>query len=385
MNIVYLSPNFPPNYYQFLLGLRNLGVNVFGVGEENYEDISNELKYSLTEYYKVESMEDYDQLLRAVAFFTHKYGKIDRVFSLNEYWLEKEAMLRTDFNITGIKTDTIQTIKCKSKMKEKYIEAGVPVARGEVVHSVEQARKFIKKVGFPIVIKPDNGVGAANTFKISNDKDLESVFNRTQNNDLIMEEYIDGDLYSFDGLVDRDGKIVFCTSHYFGVGIMQAVNEKRDLFCYSLREIPADLKEAGEKTLKVFNAKETFFHLEYFRDYKSKKIVALEVNMRPPGGFVTDMFNFANDINIYQEWANVVVNNKFYSKYDRKYHCSFMGRRRGHKYSHSNDEIFSRYGKHIVMDTPMPEVFSGAMGNYAYLARHQDLQKILEIAQFVLE
>lgn len=367
------------------MGLRNLGVNVFGVGEENYEDISNELKYSLTEYYKVESMEDYDQLLRAVAFFTHKYGKIDRVFSLNEYWLEKEAMLRTDFNITGIKTDTIQTIKCKSKMKEKYIEAGVPVARGEVVHSVEQARKFIKKVGFPIVIKPDNGVGAANTFKISNDKDLESVFNRTQNNDLIMEEYIDGDLYSFDGLVDRDGKIVFCTSHYFGVGIMQAVNEKRDLFCYSLREIPADLKEAGEKTLKVFNAKETFFHLEYFRDYKSKKIVALEVNMRPPGGFVTDMFNFANDINIYQEWANVVVNNKFYSKYDRKYHCSFMGRRRGHKYSHSNDEIFSRYGKHIVMDTPMPEVFSGAMGNYAYLARHQDLQKILEIAQFVLE
>ncbi|MEI6093824.1 MAG: ATP-grasp domain-containing protein, partial [bacterium] len=273
MNVVYLSPNFPPNYYQFILGLKNLGVNVFGIGEESYEDVSNELKYSLTEYYKVGSLEDYDQLLRAVAFFTHRYGKIDRVFSLNEYWLEKESMLRTDFNITGIKSDSIQVIKCKSKMKEKFISAGVAVARGEVVHDLEQAQQFIKKVGFPVVIKPDNGVGASNTFKINDPNELDSIFKRKYNNELIMEEFIDGDLYSFDGLLDKEGQIVFYTAHYYDTGIMQAVNEKKDLFCYSLREIPEDLKDAGEKTLKAFNVKETFFHLEYFRSKINNKIV----------------------------------------------------------------------------------------------------------------
>ncbi|MEI6080643.1 MAG: carboxylate--amine ligase, partial [bacterium] len=196
--------------------------------------------------------------------------------------------------------------------------------------------------------------------------------------------YIDGDLYSFDGLADRDGKPVFYTSHFFSTGIMHSVNESHDLFYYSLRDIPEDLKDAGLKTLKAFNARETFFHLEYFRTKKDKKIVALEVNMRPPGALTTDMFNFANDIDIYQEWANVVVNNRFDSKYDRKYHCCYIGRKYVNNYKHSRQEIFEKYGKYIVADTVIPDVFSAAIGNYAYIARHQDLNKILEIAKFIL-
>ena len=59
-----------------------------------------ELKESLDEYYKVGSLENYDEVYRAVAFFAFKYGKIDWLESNNEYWLEQDARLRTDFNIT---------------------------------------------------------------------------------------------------------------------------------------------------------------------------------------------------------------------------------------------------------------------------------------------
>jgi biotin carboxylase len=385
MNVVYISPQFPPNYCQFIIGLKNLGVNVLGLGDAPYEYISNDLKNSLTEYYHVDNMEDYDQLLRAVAFFTHKYGKIDRICSLTEYWLEKEAMLRTDFNVFGVKADEIHDIKCKSKMKKKFREAGVAVAEGEVIHDIKQARALIAKVGFPVIVKPDNGVGAANTFKISNDAELEDFFKRKGGYEYIMEEFIDGDLYSFDGLTDRDGKPVFYMSHFFSTGIMQSVNHGHDLFYYSLRNIPEDLKDAGFKTLKAFNARETFFHLEYFRRKKDNKLVALEVNMRPPGGLTTDMFNFANDMNIYQEWANVVVNNKFQAKYDRKYHCCYIGRKYANNYIHTRHDILEKYGKNIVMDTVIPDVFSAAIGNYAYVARHAELAKILEIAKYILE
>jgi biotin carboxylase len=385
MNLVYLSPNFPPNYYQFSLGLMDLGVTVLGIGDAPYEQLSNELKYALTEYYKVDSLESYDQLLRAVAFFTHKYGKIDRICSHNEYWLEKEAMLRTDFNVQGIKSDEIYTIKCKSKMKQKFIEAGVNVAEGKIVHSIAQSKAFIKKVGYPVIAKPDNGVGAISTFKIHDDDELEDFFNNKGNYEYIMEEYIDGDLYSFDGLTDRDGKPVFYTSHLFNTGVMQSVNQGQDFYYYSLREIPKDLEIAGLSTLKAFKTKESFFHIEFFRRKKDSKIVALEVNMRPPGGLTTDMFNFANDINIYQEWANIVVNNKFTASYYRKYHCCYIGRKYINRYIHSRDEIMAKYGEFIVMESDIPDVASAAIGNYAFLARSQDLNKIKEITTYILE
>ena len=60
-------------------------------------------------------MHQYDELLRALGYFTHHYGKIDRLDSLNEYWLETEAQLRTDFNIPGLKTDDMPRIKRKSR------------------------------------------------------------------------------------------------------------------------------------------------------------------------------------------------------------------------------------------------------------------------------
>ena len=43
----------------------------------------------------------------ACAFFTERFGKIDRIDSLNEYWLETEARLRTEFGVYGVQNDTI--------------------------------------------------------------------------------------------------------------------------------------------------------------------------------------------------------------------------------------------------------------------------------------
>ena len=110
-NVVFISPNFPTNYWQFCRELRNNGLNVLGVGDQLYDDLLPELRASLTEYYKVSSLENYDEVYRAVAFFIHKYGRIDWLESNNEYWLEKDAALRTDFHITsGFQTEDMPRI-----------------------------------------------------------------------------------------------------------------------------------------------------------------------------------------------------------------------------------------------------------------------------------
>lgn len=94
MNYIFISPHFPDNYKYFVISLAELGLNVLAVGSEAYDNLDNELKNSLTEYYKVQDMEDYDQVLRACGYFTFKYGKIDRIESHNEHWLEQDARLK---------------------------------------------------------------------------------------------------------------------------------------------------------------------------------------------------------------------------------------------------------------------------------------------------
>jgi hypothetical protein len=383
MNFVFFSPHFPPNYYQFCVNLKLLGVTVLGLADEPYETLRAELKEALTEYYRVNDMHKYDELLRALGYFTHRFGKIDRLESLNEYWLETDARLRTDFNVFGLKTDDMPRIKRKSKMKETFKQAGIPVAHGKVVQTIADAKRLIKQTGYPVVAKPDIGVGAAKTYKIHNLQELERFFSEKPKADYIMEEFVDGAICSFDGLTDRDGNLVFYTSHQFNQGIMETVNNDSLIYYYSLREIPQDLESAGRAVLHAFDVRERFFHFEFFRRNSDNQIVALEVNMRPPGGMTTDMFNYANDINIYLEWANVIVHHRFTADYSRKYHTCYVGRKLNRNYTHSHEQILATFGYQVVHHEQVNGIFSAALGDYGYLIRSPELAEIYEIVDYI--
>ena len=182
MNFIFVSPHFPKTYWNFCDRLHRNGVNVLGIGDAPFDEIPWELKQCLTEYYRVNDLGNYDEMLRAVAYFTFHYGKIDWIESNNEYWLEMDAQLRTDFNInTGAKNDFIERIKYKSKMKESYIAAGVPVARYHIVSTLAEARAFIKEVGYPVIVKPDNGCGAEATYKLRNFTELKEFYAEPHN------------------------------------------------------------------------------------------------------------------------------------------------------------------------------------------------------------
>ena len=146
-NFIFISPNFPTNYWKFCRELKNNGLRVLGIGDQPYGDLMGELVSSLDEYYKVSSLENYDEVYRAVAWFISKYGRIDWLESNNEYWLERDAMLRTDFNIqSGWQVSDLGRIKYKSGMKEYYQAAGVRTARYHIVDNFEGCKAFIDQV-----------------------------------------------------------------------------------------------------------------------------------------------------------------------------------------------------------------------------------------------
>ena len=186
-NFIFISPNFPMTYWKFCRELKNNGLRVLGIGDSPYDDLLQELRDSLDEYYKVSSLENYDEVFKAVAFFTYKYGKIDWLESNNEYWLMRDAALRTEFNITtGPKLDEMDKIKFKSCMKEYYAKAGIPTARYHLVEGLEDALEFAHTVGYPVVVKPDSGVGASNTYKLQSDEDVQWFISNKDDAEYIM-------------------------------------------------------------------------------------------------------------------------------------------------------------------------------------------------------
>lgn len=384
MNIVYLSPHFPYRYHRFCQNLKNLGARVLGIGDVPEGQLEAEVRAALTEYYPVADMHDYDALVRACGYFTHRYGKIDRFESLNEYWLYTEARIRDDFNMFGVRGGQIGDIRRKSRMKEKFRSAGIPVAGGRVVHNLEEAKRLAGEIGYPMVAKPDAGVGALDTFRLDNHGDLERFFLQKPDIDYILEEFVSGTIHSFDGLADREGRLVFTTAHRYSQGVMETVNERRHIYYHSLREIPPELERLGRTAVRAFDVKERFFHIEFF-ETEPGKFVSLEVNMRPPGGFTTDMFNYACDIDIYRAWAEVVVRGTAELDFARKYHCCYASRVDHRSYRHTHEEILRRYGNYIVDVDAVPGVFSSALGNMGYIFRSAHPADIERIAAFIHE
>lgn len=376
-NFIFISPNFPTNYWLFCRELKKNGMNVLGIGDQPYDELTEDLKASLNEYYKVDSLENDDQVYRAVAFLAYKHGRIDWLESNNEYWLERDARLRTDFNITtGFQASDIPHIKYKSKMKEYYKKAGIPVARYHLVDDPEGCLEFARKVGYPIVAKPDNGVGASHTFKIENDEEMARFFElKWPDTPYIMEEFVNGEVNSYDAIIDSKGEPMFETGNVTPMSIMDIVNNRDNSIYYILKNLPNDTRLAGRATVKSFGVKSRFVHFEFFRLTKDQEglgkkgdIVALEVNMRPCGGFTPDMIDFAHSTDVYKIWADMVAFDRSTMPIGQHAYCAFAGRRDGKDFVMSHKDILEKYGPNIKMMDRLPDVLADAMGNQMYVA-----------------
>lgn len=383
LNFVMISPHFPTNFETFAVRLRENGFNTLGIADTPYDQLSENLRNALTEYYRVDNMEDYDQVYRALGYFAHKYGRIDRIESHNEYWLELDAKLRTDFNVFGYKNEDMKSIKTKSKMKEIFRQTGLKVAKGRVFESDEDARKLAHELHYPVIIKPNSGVGASDTYKIKNAQELENFFShKNPNVEYIMEEFIDGDIVTFDGLTDRDGNIVFYSSLEYSEAVLDTVEKDGDMFYYVPREISPKLVELGKQCVKAFNVKERFFHFEFFRVKKTNELLPLEINCRPPGGLTIDMWNYANDFDVFNEYAHIVKDNQFHAQISHPWNVVYISRKANQHYAHSIAEVCEKFPHNIISVQQVPGVFAKIMGEEGILARTPSLEQMREIIQF---
>lgn len=381
MNFVLISPHHPENFQLFASALRSRGANVLGIADEPYESLSSRTREALTEYYRVDNLEDYQQVYQAVAYFAHHYGKIDRIESHNEFWMETDARLRTDFNVVGLKAKDMDRMKQKSKMKEIFRSIGVPVAAGRVFDGWDDAKRLVDEVGYPVIVKPNIGVGASDTWRLTSDEELSAFFvERNTATTFIMEEFIDGDIVTFDGLTDHEGRIVFYQQMVYDKPALDIISQNIDSFIHYPREIPEDIVEVGRKCVEAFGVKERFFHFEFFRLKTDQSLVALEINCRPPGGPMVEMFNFGNGIDIYDQYAQLVLHQRFTADLSQRKNCGYVSRKHYNNYLYTQDDIYAWYGEFIVSSVLTEGVF-GDVGYFIVTDKVEDMTRVVRFIQ----
>ncbi|WP_281666276.1 ATP-grasp domain-containing protein [Gemella morbillorum] len=385
MNYLLVSPNFPISQEFFAKGLKEKGINVLGVGSESYDALSQTLKDNLVEYFRVNDLEDYEEVFRAVAFLTYKHGKIDRIESNNEYWLELDARLREDFNVYGVKPKQLELTKYKSKMKTMFKEAGARVAKGYATNNKEELNGILKKLELPLIAKPDNGVGSANTYKLLTQRDVEEFINEwNEKVSYFFEEFVEnGVLCTYDGLINQHGDIVFETSFIYTQPTLDLVNNGLDYANIIEPTIDPKLKELGQRIVYKFGMRERFFHIEFFR-LPDGEYIALEYNNRIAGGTCIDLYNYSYNVSLYEIYADVVLDKKIKDIVTNKYTLS-LSRRNRYQYKNSLEDIKAKYSYSIRMITTVPEVFSAAMGNTIIIISVENKEQITEVMNYVHE
>ena len=385
MDFLYISPEFPPNYARFIEQLHSLGVRVWGLGEADFYFMPENLRSALAWYVQADLNNDdavqhaIDELVRQKKASGHA-GKFDLVESHNEQWLTLEGFINEKYGIDGIREQDLPRLKKKSIMKQLFTDLGLPVARGERITDFKKALDLADTLGYPLILKPDEGVGAGGIYRVEDKNQLK--FHLSQiTQDYLIEEFIEGDIVTYDGLTDYDGKVVFENSLIYGDGVLEYVLGK-DTFFYVSRHIPAELRAIGRKLVPSFDIRRKFFHFEFFKI--SGTYMPIEINCRPPGGAILDMMNYSVDDDLYRVYADMIAGGRPDVQVTKKYYCCYLGRKDKH-YTHSHDEILAAFGQNLVEHDLNPPVFRQAMGTERYIFRSPDEADILEMADFVLK
>jgi len=395
MHVIFIAPHFPANQKQFVRALKMVGARVTGIGEAPVGMLSSDLQDWLDGYEQVGNVCDTQQMLDTVRAI-QKRGWVDRLESVVEAHMYVAAKVREASGIPGLTYE--QTLLCRDKpqMKEFMRTNEIPCAASMAASSAKEVELFGKKVGYPIILKPRDGAGAASTWRINSAAELGPALIDTgvsQGNSVAVEEFIEGHEGFYDTLT-VGGKVAHeFVSHYYP-NVLECMRTRwisPVIITTNRTSEPGydELKIMGRKVISRLGLHTTPTHMEWF--YGSKGLKFSEIGARPPGVGQWDLYCAANDVDLYKEWAFGIVHGACPSPLSRKYSAALINLRptqdgviKGYQ---GVDEINSKYGKWVIkshfppVGSPTQPISAGYMANAWIQIKYpdyDDLRSILE-------
>jgi len=397
MHVLFVAPHFPAYQRQFVRALKSVGAAVTGIGEADPAHLPDGLKHDLDGYEQVGNVCDEQRLLDAVRRVQAR-GWVDRLEATIESHILPTARVREAATIPGLSSKAALLCRDKPLMKEFLREHGIPSARTTGASTFEEVEAFVKLVGFPIILKPRAGAGAAGTYRVANDPQLREAAQEIgigRGASVALEEFIEGHEGFYDTLCVGGRVEHEFISHYYP-NVLEAmrtrwispqivVTNRVDASGYD------EVKQLGREVIRALGLGTVATHMEWF--YGPKGLSFSEIGARPPGVGQWDLYCAANEIDLYREWAHGLVHGRGSQQASRRYAAGIIALRpsadgRIHGYS-GVDELHQRFGQWVIdahlppAGTPTQPVEAGYMANAWVRLKHPDYDVLREMLDTV--
>jgi formate-dependent phosphoribosylglycinamide formyltransferase (GAR transformylase) len=390
MNVIFVEPAFPHNQREFVRGLAAVGARVIGIGERPVAYLDPELKQWLGGYEQVSSVVDEGALLAAVRRVQQRLW-VDRLEATVEAHIMAAAKVREASGIPGTSAHTAWLCRDKPAMKQALRAAGVPCAQSTGADDFATAHAFAAHVGYPLILKPRAGAGAAGTTRVDDDAGLERALREAgvgRGASIAIEEFIEGHEGFIDTISIRGQVAHEFISHYYP-GVLVAMRERwisPQIIATNRIDAPGyeEVRALTRKVITVLGIGTSATHMEWFFGPKGLKFS--EIGCRPPGVGQWDVYAAANEFDIFLEWSSAIVHGRPQQSPSRHYACGMIalrpdrdGRIAGYE---GADRIWSKFGEWIVAShlpapgTPTQPVEAGYMANAWIRIRHPDFDHL---------
>ncbi|HMV67410.1 MAG TPA: ATP-grasp domain-containing protein [Myxococcota bacterium] len=310
MDVLFLSPGYPPEMNQFTRGLAEVGARVWGVGDSPSRALPDVVRRSLSGYLQVPSMLDEDDVIGRVRAWVG--GRIpDRVEGNWEPVTLLAARLRELMGVDGMSVDAVLGFRDKVLMRQRVEAAGLSVPRTRRVHSVRGAWAAAEELGFPLIIKPIAGAGSADTFRVDDARAFEAALAATRHvPELSIEEFITGDEYTYETICVRGEPAVESVCRYHPNTLIARQNEWISPIIQSHADLTAPEVAPGvalgRAALVALGMGTGFTHMEWFRTADGRAVFG-EVACRAPGANMVDLMNYTFDADLFRAWGEAVA------------------------------------------------------------------------------
>jgi biotin carboxylase len=384
---------WPAELTYFARGLARVGARVFGVDGVPESHLPPHARESLSGYLQVSSLFDeqvaVDEILRWAG--TRRF---DHVETLWEPTVLLAARLRDALGAPGLSYDEALCFRDKDRMKQAVSAAGLRTPRHQRASSGRECAEAAEQVGFPICLKPVAGAGSENTFRAESQADLEAALDKAgREREYNVEEFIDGDEYTFDTIC-IDGRIVYENASWYrprpliGRSVEWISPQTVTLREYDAPHL-AEGRELGRNVLRALKQQSGFAHMEWYRK-SDGEVVFGEIAARPPGAHTVDTMNFASDIDLFSGWAEAVVHGTFDLELERLYNCAIIFKRASGqgriRRIEGLERILASFGEHIPAIDLLPigahrrDWVKTLLSDGYVFVRHPDLAATCEMA-----
>jgi hypothetical protein len=393
MNVLMISPGYPPEMEYFARGLARVGAKVYGIGDSAQAALPPMAKEALAGYLQLRNLWQEEQTVEAVRQWSRTV-KFDRVECLWEPGMILAAKIREALGVPGMTVAQTIPFRDKESMKLVLDKAGIRTPRHHRAKTAQQVRDAAHAIGWPIIVKPIAGAGSADTFRCDDDAQLEKALAVTQHvEEMSVEEFIEAEEFTFD-TVCAGGKILYWNiSWYRPRPLVARQHEWVTSQTIALRQPEQDYLSEGVKmgraVIDALGFKTGFTHMEWFRKANGEAVFG-EIACRAAGARSTEIMNYSCDVDVWTGWAEAVCHGRWSQPIERKYNaCILFKRAQGQgriQRIAGLDHWLAKYGEHVVcvellpIGAPRRNWKQTLISDGWVIFRHPDVNATVEIA-----